>query len=72
MKKFYLLLIIVPIAIMSCDKKQQLFRVQENGLYGFIDSQGNVIIEPQYKYVGPFSEDGYACVISNISIEKDK
>jgi hypothetical protein len=43
-----------------------------NGLFGFIDSIGNVKIEPQYKYAGAFSKEGYACVISHITIEKEK
>ena len=61
---------LVVLALASCNKEQNLYRIQENGLYGFIDSLGNVVIEPQYKYVGYFSKDGYACVISDIRIEK--
>lgn len=28
---------------------------QENGLYGFVDINGNVVIKPQFKYAGRFS-----------------
>lgn len=73
MKKCLILLTIAFLAFASCDNKtQKLYRIQENGLYGFIDSLGNVIITPQYKYVDYFTEDGYACVISDIKIEKDE
>lgn len=57
--------------ICSCSQDNNLYRIQENGLYGFIDSTGAVIIEPQYKYVGHFNS-GYACVVSDMKlIEKD-
>ena len=55
----------------SIENKKVLYRIQENGLYGFIDSDGEVIIEPQYKYVGHFTEDGYACVISSMKLIKN-
>lgn len=72
MKKYFFVLTIALLAFASCDNKpQKLYRIQENGLYGFIDSLGNVIIAPQYKYVNQFTKDGYACVISDIKIEKD-
>ena len=72
MNKSYLSLLFVVLTLLSCNNNDsRLYRVQVNGLYGFIDSIGNVIIDPQYKYVGAFSKDGYACVISHINIEEE-
>ena len=34
-----------------------LFRIKQNGKYGFIDKSGNIVIIPQFDYVRPFSED---------------
>ncbi len=65
MKKGKLFLLLVLAVFASCSKDDiPLYRIQENGLYGFIDSLGNVVIDPQYKYVGDFNEDGYATVIT--------
>lgn len=36
---------------------------QENGLYGFVDINGNVVIKPQFKYAGRFSR-GHSAVQS--------
>lgn len=73
MNKSYLSLLLVVLTLLSCNNNDsRLYRIQVNGLFGFIDSIGNVKIDPQYKYVGAFSEDGYACVISCISIEEEK
>lgn len=70
MKKIPLLISILScIIIYSCSSKpEKLFRVQEDGLFGFIDSIGNIKINPQYKYVGNFSEDGYALIITDVKI----
>lgn len=65
MKKL-LYLVVVLVVFVSCKKEQQLYRIQENGLYGFIDSLGNIAIEPQYKYVSHFTKEGYAFVISKM------
>lgn len=43
-----------------------LYRIQQNGLYGFIDSTGCVMIEPQYKYVSAYSDEGLSLVISDV------
>lgn len=37
-------------------------RIQSNGKYGFIASDGTILIEPQYKSAGLFNE-GVACVL---------
>jgi hypothetical protein len=58
--------------VLSCsDTNKRLLRIQENGKYGFIDTLGNIVIDPQYKYVGGFTNDGYALVITKASIEND-
>lgn len=73
MNKSYLSFLLVVLTLLSCNNSDsRLYRVQVNGLFGFIDSIGNVKIEPQYKYVGAFSKEGYACVISHITIEEEK
>jgi len=36
--------------------------VKQNGLWGYIDTNGNYVIEPQYSAAYDFSE-GYACVV---------
>lgn len=65
--QFVLILISLAIAMASCkDDEEPFYRVQINGLYGFVDEKGEIKIEPQYKYVSNFSEDGYALVISTI------
>ncbi|MBQ8423408.1 MAG: WG repeat-containing protein [Coprobacter sp.] len=74
--KLYLLtftcsLICITCCTQSNPKDIKLLRVQENGLYGFIDTLGHIVIEPQYKYIGDFSSDGYALVISKAIIEND-
>lgn len=67
-KRVYYKILIVASMIfcVSCSNNNDipLYRIQENGLYGFIDSLGNVIIEPQYKYVSDFKQSGYATVIT--------
>ena len=58
--------------MMSCTPtfNGTLYRIQKDGLYGFIDSVGNVVIEPQYKYVSPFS-DGIALVVHDVKKDAD-
>jgi len=68
MKQFktFLMVTFAIISFSSCTEHDKpLYRIQENGLFGFIDSIGNVIIKPQYKYVGHFNSEGYATVITN-------
>lgn len=65
-------MVFISIFLISCDGNDQtLFRVQKDGLYGFINGQGELIIEPQYKYVSSFSKDGVACVINELKIVMD-
>ena len=44
----------------------------EDGLYGFVDSTGSVVITPQYKYVSRFNQYGYAAVITDYSLRIEK
>lgn len=71
MKRFTFLLAIIILVLCACTRRTDLYRVQEDGLYGFINESGEVMISPQYKYVGGFTKDGYACVVSDISFEED-
>lgn len=52
--------------IVSCDKKTQfdgyLYPIRENGLYGYIDSVGNRIIEPEFLWSSTF-HDGLAMAV---------
>ena len=66
--KMMLMLIGLISVLASCNRTERLYRIQDKGKYGFIDSIGNIKIQPQYKYVGHFSTDGYAVVISKAEI----
>lgn len=50
----------------SCNEKKQfdgyLYPIRENGLYGYIDSVGNRIIEPEFLWVSTF-HNGLAMVV---------
>lgn len=50
-----------------------LYPIEENGLYGFIDENGNVVISPQFLSVASFSDGLSAVVIDTIykTIEDD-
>ncbi len=53
MNKSYLSFLLVALTLLSCNNNDFcLYRIQVNGLFGFIDSIGDVKIDPQYKYVG--------------------
>jgi hypothetical protein len=67
---FGLIAAIGSIFLFSSNDKR-LYRIQENGKYGFIDSLGNVVITPQYKYVSDFTKDGYALIISSMNSVND-
>ena len=65
--------LIVLSTLASCNHSDiNLYRIQENGLYGFIDSTGTVVIEPQYKYVSSFNLYGYATVITEYSLKNEQ
>lgn len=56
--------------IASCDEKKQfdgyLYPIRENGLYGYIDSVGNRIIEPEYLWVSTFHNGLAMAVVDTI------
>lgn len=68
MRKIIFILSVSIAFLCSCNQNTKLWRIQEDGLYGFVDSVGNVVIEPQYKYVGNFRA-GYACIITDARLE---
>lgn len=72
-KKIIFLGLIVICTLASCNHSDKnLYRIQENGLYGFIDSTGTIVIEPQYKYVSSFNLYGYATVITEYSLKTEQ
>ena len=61
MQKLSLLLLFVITAV-SVNAQQLLFAAKEKGKkYGYIDAQGNYVIQPQFDFANAFSE-GYAVV----------
>lgn len=56
--------------ITSCDEKKQfwgyLYPIRENGLYGYIDSVGNRIIEPEFLWVSTFHNGLAMAVVDTI------
>lgn len=66
MKKIIILLAIFNYLNFSLSQENHtpLFRIYENGLYGYIDSTGRIVIPPKYKGAGEFSE-GLAPVRQN-------
>lgn len=72
MKKIIYFFCFAMLLLSSCNQDKHLWRIQQDGLYGFVDSLGNVVIEPQYRYVGNFI-GGYACVVTDmILVEKER
>lgn len=72
MKNYFWLLLLFLVTCSCSSPQERLVRIQENGLYGFIDTLGHVKISPQYKYVGSFSDDDMALVISSASLNIQK
>ena len=44
-----------------------LFAITENGLWGYINRKGDVVVEPQFQMAGPFFE-GMAEIIENFKV----
>ena len=64
MKKWMLVLVAVllfPFTQATAETKP-LYRIEENGLFGFIDSQGTVAVKPEYSEASPYDEYGVAVV----------
>lgn len=64
------LILLVIIAIISCNEKKRfdgyLYPIRENGLYGYIDSVGNRIIEPEFLWVSTFHNGLAMAVVDTI------
>ena len=69
MKKAILMLMII-ISVLLCayamaetaDQEKVLYRIESEGLYGYINRNGEVIVEPQYAIASLFDDYGYAAV----------
>lgn len=64
MKTIYIIIQLFIFGLTSFADDNSLFLIYENGLYGYIDVTGKVIIEPRFKSAGEFSE-GLAPVREN-------
>lgn len=61
------MLVLVSANIVSCQNESRtLYRIYENGKYGYIDSTGNVVIQPSYIFSSKFTDSGYATIITNL------
>lgn len=56
--------------VISCNEKKKfdgyLYPIRENGLYGYIDSVGNRIMEPKFLWVSPFVNGLAVAVVDTI------
>ena len=72
-KSTSIVIVVVTIALAaltsSCTPDEKLFRIQKDGLYGFINKSGETVIDPKYDYVSGFTKDGYAMIILDASID---
>ncbi|MGH1387164.1 WG repeat-containing protein [Kordia sp.] len=69
MKRFTAIIILLSIVISAQGQSQKtseelLFRIIEDDLWGFMDKEGTIVIQPQFREVGYFS-DGLATVLKN-------
>lgn len=64
-KLFLSFAVIFSSILVSCNKptKKDVYTINKGTKVGLIDSVGNVLIEPQYMYIGKFSEECYAPVV---------
>ena len=51
-----LILVVIPLRTLCQVDSTHLFVIKKNGQFGFIDSLGNIIIEPQFQDASNFSE----------------
>ncbi len=64
-----ILIVIAILSIASCNKKKfdrYLYPIRENGLYGYIDSVGIRIIEPEFLWVSTFHNGLAMAVVDTI------
>ena len=61
------LLALMPLVVVACTQQidpSQLYQIDKDGLYGYIDENGIVVVEPQYIYASLyFSKDGTSVVV---------
>lgn len=70
MKKIILLFLSLSINICAAQENyERLYPFKKNNLYGFIDNKGAIVVKPQYKSIGYFSE-GLCAVVKTIENEK--
>ena len=55
-------LLICALCIHAAAEEEPLYPVRENGKWGYINQQGQIVIEPQWAYAEPF--DGNTAVVS--------
>lgn len=67
--KFFFFIVALS-TIVSCNEKKKydgfLYPIRENGLYGYIDSVGNRIIEPQFLWVSTFNNGLAMAIVDTI------
>ena len=66
----YIIITFAILTIVSCNEKKlfdgYLYPIRENGLYGYIDSVGNRIIEPEFLWVSTFHNGLAMAVVDTI------
>ena len=66
----YIIITFAILTIVSCNEKKPfdgyLYPIRENGLYGYIDSVGNRIIEPEFLWVSTFHNGLAMAVVDTI------
>lgn len=69
----YIIITFAILTIVSCNEKKPfdgyLYPIRENGLYGYIDSVGNRIIEPEFLWVSTFHNGLAMAVVDTIYCE---
>ena len=51
------LLLIIPGSVLAEEESDALYPIRENGLWGYMNRQGETVIAPQWKTALPFSGD---------------
>ena len=63
---FLLLILLLPAGSLAVEKDDTLFPIRENGLWGYMNRAGEVVIEPQWIHAWPF--DGNTALVSTREI----
>lgn len=64
MKKIMLIFLFILSTTFNCSAEQQLYPVEDNGNFGYIDNNGNMILSPQWEMASNYNS-GYAIVGKN-------